>query len=61
MVNSSESVEISRPAADVFRYVAGLRNEPSWHDDIASVADTTPAEPEVGRTVVQDLKRVLEA
>ncbi len=56
MVTSSESVEISRPAADVFRYVADLRNEPSWHDDIASVADTTPAEPEVGRTVALKFK-----
>lgn len=56
MVTSSESVEIGRPPADVYRYVADLRNEPSWHDDIASVANTTPAEPEVGRTVAVKFK-----
>lgn len=51
MVTSSESVEIERPPADVFGYVADLRNEPSWHVDIDSVPDATPAEPEVGRVV----------
>jgi len=51
MVTSSESVDIERLPADVFRYVADLRNEPAWHVDIASVPADTPAEPEVGRVV----------
>ena len=51
MVASSESVDIGRVPADVFRYVADLRNEPAWHVDVASVPADTPAEPEVGRVV----------
>lgn len=51
MITSSESVDIERVPADVFRYVADLRNEPTWHVDIASVPADTPAEPEVGRVV----------
>ena len=51
MVTSSESVDIEREPADVFRYVADLRNEPAWHIDIASVPADTPVEPEVGRVV----------
>ena len=51
MVTSSESVDIDRVPADVFRFVADLRNEPAWHVDIASVPADTPAEPVVGRTV----------
>jgi uncharacterized protein YndB with AHSA1/START domain len=50
MIRSAESVVIARPADEVFRYVADLRNEPSWHVDIASVpADTDPV-PIVGKT-----------
>jgi uncharacterized protein YndB with AHSA1/START domain len=51
MITSSESVDIGRMPADVFRYVADLRNEPAWHDDIASVPADTPVEPEIGRVV----------
>jgi uncharacterized protein YndB with AHSA1/START domain len=51
MVTSSESVDIERLPADVYRYVADLRNEPAWHDDIASVPTDTPAEPEIGRVI----------
>lgn len=51
MIASSESIEIDRAPADVFRFVADLRNEPLWHVDIASVPADTPAEPEVGRVV----------
>ena len=51
MLTSSESVDIERAPADVYRYVADLRNEPTWHVDIVGVpADTLP-EPEVGRAV----------
>jgi uncharacterized protein YndB with AHSA1/START domain len=51
MITSSESVDIDRAPADVYRYVADLHNEPAWHVDIASVPADTPAEPEVGRVV----------
>ena len=50
MIKSAESVVIARPADEVFRYVADLRNEPSWHVDVASVpADTDPV-PVVGKS-----------
>jgi uncharacterized protein YndB with AHSA1/START domain len=50
MIKSAESVVIARPADEVFRYVADLRNEPNWHVDIASVpADTDPV-PIVGKS-----------
>ena len=51
MVTSSESADIERAPADVFRYVADLRNEPAWHVDIASVPADTPAEPQIGRII----------
>lgn len=50
MVKSSESVQLSRSAEEVFRYVADLRNEPSWHDDIASVPPGTDPVPVPGKT-----------
>ena len=51
MVTSSESVDIDRSPADVFGYVADLRNEPAWHVDIIGVPADTSAQPEVGRVV----------
>ena len=45
MVKSSESVDIERVPADVFGYVADLRNEPTWHIDIFSVPEDTPPVP----------------
>gem|GEM_PF-684838 len=51
MVTSSESVDIDRAPADVFRYIADLRNEPAWHVDIVSVPADTPAQPVVGRVI----------
>jgi uncharacterized protein YndB with AHSA1/START domain len=50
MVMSAESVVVVCPAADVFRYVADLHNEPSWHVDIASVPRETDRVPIVGKT-----------
>lgn len=50
MVRSSESVEIARSPGDVFAYVADLRNEPSWHVDVASVPPETDPVPVVGTT-----------
>lgn len=46
MITSSESVHVELPPADVFGYVADLRNEPAWHVDIASVPADTPAAPD---------------
>ena len=50
MIKSSASVDVARPADEVFRYVADLRNEPSWHIDIASVPPDTDPLPVVGKT-----------
>lgn len=50
MVSSAESVVISRPTNEVFAYVADLRNEPAWHEDIAAVPVETDAVPVVGKT-----------
>jgi len=50
MIRSSESVEVARTPAEVFDYVADIRNEPSWHDDVASVPPGTDAVPVVGKT-----------
>jgi len=56
MVRSTESVTVARPPGDVFRYVADLRNEPSWHVDIASVPQETDPVPVVGKTYVLKFK-----
>jgi uncharacterized protein YndB with AHSA1/START domain len=50
MINSAESVVIARPPDEVFRYVADLRNEPSWHVDVASVPSDTEPVPIVGKS-----------
>jgi uncharacterized protein YndB with AHSA1/START domain len=56
MVRSEESVVVARTAAEVFRYVADLRNEPNWHVDIASVPPGTDPVPVVGRTYALKFK-----
>jgi hypothetical protein len=50
MVKSAESVVVARTVDEVFGYVADLRNEPSWHVDIASVPPETDPVPVVGKT-----------
>jgi len=50
MVHSAESVVVARTREEVFRYVADLRNEPSWHVDVASVPPETDPVPVVGKT-----------
>jgi len=54
MVQSAESVVVARTVAEVFRYVADLRNEPNWHVDVAFVSPETDPVPVVGKTY--DLK-----
>lgn len=56
MVKSAESVVIARTAAEVFQYVADLRNEPNWHVDIAAVPPETDPVPVVGKTYALKFK-----
>ena len=56
MVKSAESVVVARPAEEVFRYVADLRNEPNWHVDVASVPPETDPVPVVGKTYALTFK-----
>ena len=44
MITATHSVEIDRPAADVFAYVSDQRNEPKWHLDVLDVEPKTPIE-----------------
>jgi hypothetical protein len=50
MIKSVESVVVARSADEVFSYVADLRNEPSWHVDVASVPSDTDPVPIVGKS-----------
>ncbi|WP_426998475.1 SRPBCC family protein [Pseudarthrobacter sp. N5] len=59
MVKSAESVVIARTAAEVFQYVADLRNEPNWHVDIATVPPETDPVPVVGKTYALKFKPFL--
>jgi carbon monoxide dehydrogenase subunit G len=45
MIRASAGIDVSQSPDEVYSYVADLRNEPTWHTDIASVpaeADPTP-------------------
>lgn len=59
MPSSSASVLVHRSPAELFAFVADLRNEPSWHVDIASVPDTTDPVPIVGRSYPVSFKPFL--
>jgi uncharacterized protein YndB with AHSA1/START domain len=50
VIKSVESVVVARPTEPVFRYVADLRNEPSWHVDVASVPSGTDPVPVIGKS-----------
>lgn len=56
MVTSAESVVVARPADEVFRYVADLRNEPNWHVDVESVPPETDPLPVVNKTYALKFK-----
>ena len=34
MINIARTTSIALPAADVFTFVADVRNEPQWHTDL---------------------------
>jgi hypothetical protein len=48
-IRDSASVEIARPPAEVYAYIADIRNEPTWHTDIASVPSEAQPTPAVGQ------------
>jgi uncharacterized protein YndB with AHSA1/START domain len=35
------TIMIARPPADVFRYVADIRNDPTWHTDVLEVRSSS--------------------
>jgi len=35
------NISIARPPADVFSYIADVRNDPSWHTDVLEVGSST--------------------
>src|SRR5206468_2085421 len=37
------SITIARPPAEVFGYIADIRNDPSWHTDVLEVSSSTDA------------------
>ena len=46
-------ISIARPPAEVFSYMADVRNDPSWHTDVLEVRSSTDA---VGMGTVFDVK-----
>lgn len=59
MVTSSASVVIDRSPDEVFAFIADLRNEPSWHEDVASVPEDTDPVPTVGKSYAVKFKPFL--
>ena len=47
------TIMIARPPADVFRYVADVRNDPTWHTDVLNVRSSSDV---VGVGTVFDVK-----
>ena len=41
MITAQSSTSISRPPAEVFEFVADVRNDPTWHTDILDARLTT--------------------
>jgi uncharacterized protein YndB with AHSA1/START domain len=46
------NISIARPPADVFSYVADVRNDPTWHTDVLEVRSSTDG---VGMGTVFDI------
>ena len=51
MISAEASVEIARPVADVFRFVADPANEPAWHTDVISGRLEPAGEPGAGKVL----------
>ncbi|TMK16488.1 MAG: hypothetical protein E6G68_09830 [Actinobacteria bacterium] len=47
------NISIARPPAEVFGYIADVRNDPSWHTDVLEVRSSTDV---VGPGTVFDVK-----
>jgi uncharacterized protein YndB with AHSA1/START domain len=47
------NIAIARPPAEVFTYIADVRNDPSWHTDVLEVHSSTDV---VGQGTVFDVK-----
>src|SRR6266516_3950060 len=47
------TISIARPPAEVFGYIADVRNDPTWHTDVLEVGSSTDA---VGMGTVFDVK-----
>ena len=47
------NISIARPPAEVFSYIADVRNDPSWHTDVLEVRSSTEV---VGPGTVFDVK-----
>jgi carbon monoxide dehydrogenase subunit G len=47
------NISIARPPAEVFGYIADVRNDPSWHTDVLEVSSSTDA---VGMGTVFNVK-----
>ena len=42
MITASSSIEIAKPVAEVFAFVADCRNEPKWHSDAVEASSEGP-------------------
>jgi uncharacterized protein YndB with AHSA1/START domain len=52
-MKAERKISIARPPAEVFSYMADVRNDPTWHTDVLEVGSSTDA---VGMGTVFDVK-----
>jgi uncharacterized membrane protein len=55
MISWESSTFIARPAAEVFAYVADVRNDPNWHKDVHS-ATVVKGNGQLGEGTIFDVK-----
>ena len=53
MISTECTESLARPAAEVFAFIADVRNDPTWHTDVLEVRSSTDA---VGMGTVFDVK-----
>ena len=51
MIFAVSSIEIERPVSEVFRFVANLSNEPTWHTDVVRARLEPAGPPGPGKTL----------